>query len=188
MTDSNGKDSLQMLYLRGELTAVPSFEFALRERVKRLASFRPDFGRVHHVNRLKAVGPRVAIVSHATPGLRLSEILSAAEAGQCRLGLDDALFIIRQLVRSAAALHELGQDIAHGSIGPERIVITRDGRLVLVEYVLGAALEQLRFSHEQYWKELRIPLPKSAAHPPVHISFVRGWTPSLALGVAFGRR
>jgi hypothetical protein len=165
LTDPNGKDSLQMLCLRAELTAVPSFEFALRERVKRLASFCPDFGRVHHVNRLKAIGAGVAIVSHAAPGLRLSEILSAAATRQLRLGLNDALFMVRQLVRATAMLHEHGQDIAHGSIGPERIVITPHGRVVLVEYVMGAALERLRFSQERYWKELRIPLPQSAALP-----------------------
>jgi PEGA domain len=36
---------------------------------------------------------------------------------------------------------------------------------VIAEYVLGAALEQLRFSRERYWKELRVPLPPSSALP-----------------------
>ena len=35
-----GNDTLDVLCLRSELTAVPSFEFALRERVSRLAGFR----------------------------------------------------------------------------------------------------------------------------------------------------
>ena len=35
----------------------------------------------------------------------------------------------------------------------------------MVEYVLGAALEQLRFSRDRYWRELRIPLPSSPGLP-----------------------
>src|SRR5262249_1464766 len=50
-------------------------------------------------------------------------------------------------------------------IGPERIVVAPNGRLVIVEYVLGSALEQLRFSHERYWKHLRVPMPRSAGVP-----------------------
>ena len=30
---------------------------------------------------------------------------------------------------------------------------------MLVEYALGAALEQLKYSRERYWKELRVALP-----------------------------
>ena len=35
-------EPVEMLCLRGELTAVPSFEFALRERVSRLATAQPQ--------------------------------------------------------------------------------------------------------------------------------------------------
>src|SRR5258705_224972 len=35
-------------------------------------------------------------------------------------------------------------------------------RHVIVEHVAGAAIEQLRFSPERYWAELRIALPKTA--------------------------
>src|SRR4029450_10172785 len=53
----------------------------------------------------------------------------------------------------------------HGAIGPERIIVTPNARIVIVEYVLGAALEQLHFSRERYWKELRVALPPSPALP-----------------------
>ena len=61
-----------------------------------------------------------------------------------------------------AALHESAREVAHGAIGPERLVVTPDGRLVIVEYVLGSALEQLRYPRERYWSELRVALPSSA--------------------------
>ena len=35
VTDPVSRDTLEVLCLRGELTAVPAFEFALRERVSR---------------------------------------------------------------------------------------------------------------------------------------------------------
>jgi hypothetical protein len=59
-------------------------------------------------------------------------------------------------------LHVTAPDISHGAIAAERIVVTPGARLTVVEYVLGSALEQLRFSHERYWKELRMALPRSA--------------------------
>ena len=37
--DRSRNESVEMLCLRGELTGVPSFEFALRERLSHLASF-----------------------------------------------------------------------------------------------------------------------------------------------------
>jgi hypothetical protein len=40
ISDVSGADTIEQLCLRGELTAIPSFEFALRERASRLANFR----------------------------------------------------------------------------------------------------------------------------------------------------
>ena len=52
--DPMRNEPVEMLCLRAELTAVPSFEFALRERVGRLAAFRhPCYAGVHSVERLK---------------------------------------------------------------------------------------------------------------------------------------
>src|SRR5581483_46930 len=53
ISDVSGADTIEQLCLRAELTAIPSFEFALRERASRLASFRHVyFGRVRSVDRL----------------------------------------------------------------------------------------------------------------------------------------
>ena len=164
--DPAGNDTLEMLCLNVELTAIPSFEFALRERVSRLASFRhTSYGRVHSVDRLNDAGATLALVSERTPGVRLSEILAVAERERIPLDINAALGLIRQLVPALALLHEHAREIAHGAIGPERLVVTPQARLVIVEYVMGAALEQLRFSHARYWKELRIALPRSAGLP-----------------------
>jgi PEGA domain-containing protein len=159
-------DALEVLCLRSELTDVPAFEFALRERTGRLAAFRqPYFAHVRSVDRLSDQQATLALVSDRTAGIRLSEILEAAEAHHLGLDINAALCLARQLVPAVATLHEHAPDVAHGAIGPERIIVSPNGRLVIVEHVMGAALEQLRYSHERYWKELRIALPRSAGLP-----------------------
>jgi serine/threonine protein kinase len=164
--DPTGTETLELLCLRGELAAVPSFEFALRERVSRLANFRHAYyGRVRNVERLSDREAALAIVSERTSGVRLSDMLANAEERRLGIDINTALCLIRQLVPAVAMLHENARDIAHGAIGPERLVVTPHARLIIVEYVMGAALEQLRFSQERYWNDLRIALPRSAGLP-----------------------
>jgi hypothetical protein len=71
-------------------------------------------------------------------------------------------------VPAIAAFHDNAREIpglAHGALGPERLIVTSDARLVVMEYTMGAALEQLRFSQERYWHELRVAVPRSAGLP-----------------------
>jgi serine/threonine protein kinase len=164
-TDASG-DTVERLCLRRQLTSIPSFEFALRERTGRLASFRHTyFGRVRSIDRLSDPAAALAVVSDFTKGVRLSQLLTPAVAQPVTIDINAALHLIRQIVSSVAMLHENAPDVAHGAIGPERIVVTSNARVVIVEYVLGAALEQLRYSPEQYWKDLRIALPPYADEP-----------------------
>src|SRR4051812_15826699 len=164
--DAAGTGELEVLRLSDELTAVPPFEFALRERVNYLSTFRhPSYGHVRSVERPEDAGSTLSIVSEHTPGVRLSDILAQTERGHLTLDINAALALIRQLVPAVALLHEQIPDIANGAIAPEHIVITPNARLVIVEYVLGAALEQLRFSQTRYWNDLRLALPRSAGHP-----------------------
>ncbi len=157
---------LEVLTLRDDLAAVSSFEFALRERVSRLAGFQHEaFGRVLGVERLDDRTSTLGIVSEHVTGSRLSRVLAVADEQLLALEIDAALCLLRQLVAAIASLHEKVSDVCHGAIGPERLIITTDGRLMVVEHVLGAALEQLRYSHQQYWADLRIPLPRSASVP-----------------------
>src|ERR1700730_7143468 len=75
-----GNEPLEQLCLRNELAAVPSFEFALRERVSRLASFRhPQFGRARGVERLSDREATLAVVSERTTGVRLSDLIAGGE-------------------------------------------------------------------------------------------------------------
>jgi serine/threonine protein kinase len=163
VVDPTGHETLEVLSLRAELAIVPSFEFALRERMSRLASFRhASFGRVRSVERLSDRDATLAIVSERTPGFRLSDLVAEAVRRQVALDINAALCLVRQLLPAIATLHENARDVAHGAIGPERLIVTPAGRLFVVEYVAGAALEQLRYSRDRYWSDLRIAVPRTA--------------------------
>ena len=157
---------LQILRLRPALTSVPSFEFALRERAARLANFRHAYyARVRRVDRAMAPTSALAIVSDHLDGTRLSDILRVAQDKQLQLDINAALCLIRQLVPAVAVLHENARDVAHGLIAPERLIVTPNARLVIVEHVLGAAIEQLQFGRDRLWQEFRVAMPPSAGLP-----------------------
>jgi hypothetical protein len=59
-------------------------------------------------------------------------------------------------------LHQNARDVSHGALAPERIIVTPNARVVLVEYVFGAAIESIGFSRERLWKQLRIAVPPGA--------------------------
>ena len=161
--DAATGDLLQILRVRPQLLAVPSFEFALRERAARLANFRHAYyGRVRRIDRHPS---GLAIVSDHVEGVRLSEMLRVAEERDLRLDLNAALCLLRQLVPSVALLHENARDVAHGLIAPERLIVTPRARLVVVEHVLGSAVEQLQYNRERLWQELRVALPSSVGAP-----------------------
>jgi serine/threonine protein kinase len=163
---SVANEPLEVLAFRDDLTSVWSFEFALRDRVNRLASFQSEhYARVRAVERLGKGGATLALLSDHVPGTRLAEILSHAETKLIPIETNIALGLIRQLVSAVALLHKKAPELCHGAIAPERVIITPTGRLVLAEYVLGSAIEQLHYPHEQYWKELRVAMPKNGTGP-----------------------
>ncbi len=154
---------LQILRIRPALTAVPSFEFALRERAARLANFRHAYyGRVRRIDRVAVPGPGLSIVSDHVEGTRLSDILRVAHERNLELDINTALCLIRQLVPAVALLHENAREVAHGLLAPERLIVTPHARLVIVEHVLAAAVEQLQFGRDRLWQDFRIAMPPSA--------------------------
>ncbi len=179
---------LQILRIRPALTAVPSFEFALRERAARLANFRHAYyARVRRIDRVQIPGPGLSIVSDHVEGTRLSDILRVAHERNLELDINAALCLIRQLVPAVALLHENAREVAHGLIAPERLVVTPHARLVIVEHVMSAAVEQLQFSRERLWQEFRISMPPSAGMPRFdHRADVTG-VGMVALALVLGR-
>jgi PEGA domain len=154
MFDNSSAPSLELLRFRPDLTARPGFEVALRERVRRLSYFRHDaFARVRAVEYL---GDRdgLALISNFTPGKRLSEVLSEARGPWL------AASLVRQLTPALAALQAQDRGIVHAALSADRIVVTPEGRLVIIEHVLGSALQRLELSADRF-AELGIAVPPS---------------------------
>jgi len=182
-------ESLEVLKVSNELSAVSTFEGALREQTTRLAYFRHEaFVRVRAVERLDARTSTVVVISDRVRGVRLSEVLATAERQGIPLQLNAALCLIRQLVSAVAAFHEAEPNSCHGAIAPERILITPEGRLIMVEYVLGPALEELRFSQERYWRELGIAVPHTFGLPRFDLFADVTQVGAVALALVLGRR
>ena len=158
--DAGTGDLLQILRVRTQLLNVPSFEFALRERAARLANFRHAY--YARVRRIDRHPNGLAIVSDHVEGVRLSDMLRVTSERGLQLDLNAALCLLRQLVPSIALLHENARDVAHGLIAPDRLIVTPRARLIVVEHVLGSAVEQLQYNRERLWQELHVAAPQSA--------------------------
>jgi hypothetical protein len=165
LTTAPGGERVDVLVVSDDLTSVPSFEATLRSVPTQLASFHhASFSRVRGLVRL-GKGHRLGIVSDHVDGTRLAELLARAEQDMVPLPFDAAMHVLRVVVTGVTALHESAGGTSHGAIAPERILIGRDAKVVVADYVLGGALEQLRFSPERHWTDLRIALPATIGHP-----------------------
>jgi hypothetical protein len=144
MFDNSGTPSLELLRFRPELGGASGFEDALRERVDALRDFdHPAFSQVRAVERLDSGD--LVLVSTFTTGKRVSEIF---RSGAARPGVHPAFaaWFIRESVSAVAALHEQVDDVAHAALTADRVILAPNGRLVVVEHVLGAALDQLQLT------------------------------------------
>lgn len=160
--NSKGRPQQEALLLRTELVSVPSFEFSLNERLGQLKTFdHPAFIPIIRLVRVPGPLPRLSLISDYSGGVRLSDILAGLDNSGKTLSTGAALFLIKEILVAVSVLHRLKGVIAHGALAPERIVIAA-GKVRIAEYALGSALEQLHFSSERYWKELRVAVPVTA--------------------------
>jgi serine/threonine protein kinase len=160
--DRHGRPTDECLSIRPELSAVPAFEFALNERLWLVEKFdHPAFLTVRNIVRAPGQLASISLVYDLTGGVRLSDLLVTAASGGQPITAGATLFLLQEVLDALADLHRQTGDLAHGAIAPERIVLA-DGRVRIADYVLGPALEQLRFSTERYWKELRVAVPPAA--------------------------
>lgn len=134
---------------------------AVEDRVNRLANLQHvKFARLRGLERAKPGGSPV-VVSAAAEGIRLSDVLLSAGHGLVEVTPGQALQVTRELLAALVVLHD-SRNVTHGSLGPERIVLTPHGRVMVVEHVLAQALERLQLPRHHLWREWRIPTPPAA--------------------------
>ena len=183
MFDNTNAPSWELLRFRPEFVSTVGFESALRERVEQLSHFRhPLFTHVRAVEEL-GFGDGLALVATYAPGRRLSEALARPRS------TDAVIPLIRQLTSAVAALQEQGDDVAHGALTADRIMVTRDGRLIIREHVLGSALARLRLPAPRLWADLGIMAwPAHLAVPPLDRRTDVVQLALIALSLMLGRR
>ncbi len=172
--------SLEVLRFKKEFSESPDFEGGLLARVEAVSNIKhASLGTVQSVERISDT--ELALVSRHTPGRRVSELLPRAH------GPAFALELIRLVTPALSALQRAGDDIVHGALSADRIVVTRDGRLVVLEYVMGSAIEALRLSRQQL-NELGLVVPVGS--DPVQFSPRTDITQLgfIALALLLGRR
>jgi serine/threonine-protein kinase len=128
--------SLEVLRFKKEIGDSKEFEIALRSRVEAFRDLEhPSLATVRSVERMDGEG--LVLVSKHVTGRRVSELVTKAR------GPVFALELIRQVTPALATLQLAADGVSHGALSADRIVVTRDGRLVVVEHVLGSAIESL---------------------------------------------
>jgi len=139
MFDPATATSFELLHIKKEFADNPDFEAALGARIEELRNVQhPSLASIHGMER-RADGA-LLMASKLVSGRRVSELIAKAR------GAAFAIELIRLLTPALAVLHKSGDKMAHGLLTPDRIIVTRDGRLMIVEHALGSAIEALKLS------------------------------------------
>ncbi len=145
-----GAASLELLRFKPEVGDAPGFEAALRASVEAVGRLDPSLSTVRAVERIEELGG-LTLVSVREAGRRLSELMPRAG------GPAHAFELIREIGPALALLHRAGH--AHGALTPERIIVTREGHLIVLEHVLGGAMDALRLTGERLRSRVGIAVP-----------------------------
>ena len=99
----------------------------------------------------------LTLVSAHTPGQRLSEL----PTWKLRKGLHPAVvtWIVREVTPALAALQAIGPGVSHGALNADRIVLTADGRLCVVEHALAPPIRRLGILATDFWRRFGLLAP-----------------------------
>jgi PEGA domain len=153
MLENTNSAMAELLKFKREFSESPGFETAVRQRIEELASLHDSsVATIRRVEWLGA-GEGLALISNHVPGRRLAELFADVS------GPAFAFEVIRQLAPALAAIQNQGEGISHGLLTPERIIVPREGRLVIVEHVLGSAFDLLEFPASRLRSDFGIAIP-----------------------------
>ena len=157
MFDNTDSEAMEILRFHANLVDTPGFEQVLHERVRRLSRLtQAAFPVIRAIERFETDGSLV-LVSNYVPGKRLSTLLAEARLGK---GFHPAFvtWVVSQVIQPLAVLQS-EHNAAHGALTPDRVVLTTDGRVRIVEHVLGSALQHLGRTPERLWREFGVVAP-----------------------------
>lgn len=163
-SDADGGDGVERLALAPALVDHPEFVAALAERVARFAAVRhASYSQILRLDRPSA--DRLELVSDITPGWRLAGLLAASNDARIAIDITIVIGVLRQLLPAVALYGRHNREAAIGTLGPERLILTPQARLVIAEHAFGPALEKLNLGRDRLWRELRVAMPPAAGLP-----------------------
>jgi hypothetical protein len=185
--DQESGDPVEVLTFAPILAREPEFAAAVGERVARVARVRHAmYARVRTLDQSSPDALRLC--SDHVAGWRLDHVLAIVERERLTLDIGAIITLLRQLIPAVALFSRHQRDATIGTIGPERLILTAQGRLVLAEYVLGPGLETLQFPRERLWREFRVALPHEASTTRIPPSADVVGIGVVALSLLLGRR
>lgn len=184
--DPESGDEVELLDLAPELVEHAGFVTTLAERVARFASVR--HASYVHLRRVDRPAPdRLELVSDATPGWRLSELLIESIDAAVPLDITIVIALLRQLLPAVALYGRHNREAAIGSLAPERLIVTPQARLVIAEHAFGPAIEKLNMGRDRLWRDLRVCMPPSAGLPRANQRADANAIGVIALSLLLGR-
>jgi hypothetical protein len=160
--DAESGDTVEILSFASQFAESPEFAAAVGERVARLARVRHTlYARVRRLDR--PADNALLLFSDRVAGWRLADALAQIERDKQPLDISAVLALLRQLIPAVALFSRHQRDAAIGTISPERLVLTPQGRLVVAEYVLAPGLQAVHLSREAMWRDVRVTLPHEAS-------------------------
>jgi hypothetical protein len=184
--DVETSDPLEVLSFAPALAAAPGFGEAVGERVARLARVRHAmYARVRTIERPSA--DALLLYSDRVSGWRLSEVLAVLDREHWTLEISAVIALMRQLIPAVALFSRHQRDAAIGTIGPERLILTPQGRLVIAEYAIAPGLEKLQYPRERLWREFRVAVPATSSPSRVPASADVVGLGVVALSLLLGR-
>jgi hypothetical protein len=162
--DGESADPIEVLAFAPSLIAATEFASAVGVRVARVSGARHTlFARVRRIER--PTPDSLLLISDRVAGWRLADVLDIASRIGLRLDTSAVLNLLRQLVPAVALFGRHQRDLVIGNIGPERLILTPNGRLVLAEYVLGDAIGKLAMSRADLWRSYRVAAADGSGEP-----------------------
>lgn len=152
---------LEYLHFCDALATAPFFDQGMKDRLAKLSNFtHSSYCRVRRLQRLAERDGRPALVSVHVAGRRLAEILEVASRTSVRPTTAAVLAVTRQMMASVALLHDFAPYGFHGTLGPDRVILCGEGRIVIAEHVLGGLAEQAAaaWGVSRLWREFRLPV------------------------------
>jgi len=131
---AHGATAFELLRFKPEWGDAPGFEKAIRSSVEAIGRLNPALAPVRAVERIDELNG-LTLVSMRQSGKRLSEVMPRTSSTAY------AIELVKEIGPALALLHAAGH--AHGALTPDRIVVSREGRLIVLEHVLGEALATL---------------------------------------------